>query len=182
VSSDRKPVLCRVDGGDYYETMLIHRKLLAVLTFVLCGACAEQGGPWAPPIAFDTARVMIHGGADSTGLLVEVSRTAAQRSFGLMSRPSLDRESGMIFLYGSAQAGNSGYWMFRTKMPLDIAFMDSAGVIGKVLSMEPCKSELYAAACPTYAPGVDYWSALEVNQGWFAEHNVGDGDTVRLGP
>ena len=158
------------------------RILVTVLASVLCAACAEQEAPWAAPVAFDTARVMIHGAADSTGLLVEVSRTAAQQSFGLMSRPSLDPESGMLFLYDSAQAGNSGYWMFRTKMPLDIAFMDSAGAIGKVLSMEPCESELYAAVCPTYAPGVDYWSALEVNRGWFTEHNVGEGDTVRLGP
>ena len=162
--------------------MHIPRKLLTVLASVLCAACAEQEAPWAPPLAFDTARVMIRGGPDSVGLLVEVSRTAAQQSFGLMSRPSLDRESGMIFLYDSAQGGSSGYWMFRTKMPLDIAFMDSAGVIGKVLSMEPCESELYAASCPTYAPGVDYWSALEVNRGWFVEHGVGEGDTVRLGP
>jgi hypothetical protein len=161
--------------------MYIRRMLLTVLASVLCGACAEQEASLAPPVTFDTARVWIRA-ADSAGLLVEVSRTAAQRSFGLMSRPFLDPESGMLFLYDSAQVGSSGFWMFRTKMPLDIAFMDSAGVIGKVLSMEPCQSELYAAACPTYAPGVDYWSALEVNRGWFAEHGVVEGDTVRLEP
>ena len=111
--------------------MKIPRILVTVVGSVLCAACAEQEAPWAPPVAFDTARVMIRGGPDSVGLLVEVSRTAAQQSFGLMSRPSLDPESGMIFLYDSAQAGSSGYWMFRTKMPLDIAFMDSAGAIGE---------------------------------------------------
>lgn len=156
--------------------------LVTTLASALCGACAEQEAPWAPPVAFDTARASILGGADSVGLLVEVSRTAAQRSYGLMSRPSLDPESGMIFLYDSSQEGSSGFWMFRTQMPLDIAFMDSAGVIGKVLPMEPCESELYASACPTYAPGVDYWSALEVNRGWFVEHGIGEGDTVRLEP
>ena len=160
--------------------IIIRLSLVTVLASVLCSVCAEQEAPWAPPVAFDTARVTIRSGADSAGLLVEVSRTAAQRSFGLMSRSSLDPESGMIFLYDSVQSGSSGYWMFRTKMPLDIAFMDSAGAIGKVLSMEPCESELYAAACPTYAPGVDYWSALEVNRGWFEEHRIGEGDTVRL--
>ena len=158
----------------------VNPRSFMVLASVMCGACADQGTPRASPVAFDTARVWIRAGADSTGLLVEVSRTAAQRSYGLMARPSLDPESGMIFLYDSAQAGSSGYWMFRTKMPLDIAFMDSAGVIGKVLSMEPCESELYATACPTYAPGVAYWSALEVNRGWFGEHGIGEGDTVRL--
>lgn len=162
--------------------MYIRRMLLTVLASVFCGACAEQEASWAPPVAFDTARVWIRAADDSAGLLVEVSRTAAQRSFGLMSRPLLDPESGMLFLYDSVQAGSSGYWMFRTKMPLDIAFMDSAGEIEKVLSMEPCQSELYAAACPTHAPGVDYWSALEVNRGWFAEHGIGEGDTVRLEP
>ena len=160
--------------------MRFRRGLLAVLGLVLCVACAEGYPQWTSPVAFDTTRVWIGGGAASTSLLVEVASTAAQRAFGLMARPGLDAESGMLFLYDSAQAGSSGYWMFRTKMSLDIAFMDSARAMAKILSMEPCESELYAAACPTHAPGVDYWSALEVNRGWFGRHGIAEGDTVRL--
>ena len=65
-------------------------------------------------------------------------------------------------------------------MPLAIAFIDSAGAIRKILEMTPCASDLYANACETYAPNVTYWSALEVNQGWFGKHGIVEGDTVRV--
>ncbi len=120
---------------------------------------------------------LIVGPADATAELADSPRL---REVGLMHRTCLPVDHGMLFVY--SDEGIRQFWMRNTNIALDIAFMDSAGEIGKVLSMEPCESELYAAACPTYAPGVDYWSALEVNRGWFAEHNVGEGDTVRVEP
>ena len=97
-----------------------------------------------------------------------------------MARSSLDAGSGMIFEYGAGQPDSAGFWMFRTRIPLDIAFLDSAGVVRKILEMVPCESEMYASACPIYQPGVPYWSALEVNKGWFAEHGVVEGAVVRV--
>jgi uncharacterized protein len=162
-------------------TYLRRASTVALIAFVLAG-CEEGKEPAvASPVRWDTAQVVIRG-AGSARLLVEVSKTEAQHTYGLMARPSLDPESGMIFLYDSVQAGDRGYWMFRTKMPLDIAFMDSTGVIARILTMPPCESELYADACPTYRPEVRYKSTLEVNEGWFGRHGVALGDTVVLEP
>ena len=141
--------------------------------------CAEGEAPWVSPVAFDTATAWIESGGDSTRLLVELASTSAQRSFGLMARPGLDQDSGMLFLYDSAQPDSAGFWMFRTRIPLDIAFLDSAGVIRRILAMDPCPS-MYATACDTYVPEVSYWSALEVNRGWFARNGVGEGAVVRV--
>ncbi len=153
---------------------------MAALLALSFAACKEAEPPYVSPVTWDTAQVVIAGAADTARLLVEISDTEARKSYGLMARPSLNPESGMLFTYDSAQAGDRAFWMFRTKMPLDIAFIDSAGAIGRILEMVPCESELYAEACPRYEPSVPYWSALEVNQGWFGRHGIAEGDTVRV--
>ena len=135
--------------------------------------------PWRSPVAFDTARVSVVGNGDTTRLLVEVAESEEQRGFGLMVRPELEAGSGMIFLYDSIQPDTAGFWMWRTRMPLDIAFLDSAGTIVAIRQMTPCESP-YAADCPTYEPGEPYLSALEMNRGWFEEHGIGVGDRVIL--
>ena len=155
--------------------------ILAALVLGLCAGCNEQGPDYVSPVRFDSASIWLRSAqGDSAPLLVEIADDEAKRAFGLMARPELDPESGMVFLFDSVQGGDRGYWMFRTKMPLDIAFMDSTGAIGKILSMTPCESDLYASACPAYAPGVDYWAALEVGQGWFGKHGIAEGDSARL--
>ena len=157
------------------------RRLAPLLAAAALAACGEEPEPaFVFPVPIDTTTAWIRTGGDSTSLLVEVARTSAQKAYGLMVRPSLDENSGMIFIYDTDQPDSAGFWMFRTKIPLDIAFLDSAGVVLKLLAMDPCESELYASSCPTYAPGVPYRSALEVNAGWFVEHGVGEGSVVRV--
>ena len=68
---------------------------------------------------------------------MEVANTEAQQSFGLMDRPALDSMSGMLFVFDTLRAADAGFWMWRTLVPLDIAFIDSASVIRRVLPMEP---------------------------------------------
>lgn len=155
---------------------------LLVVGAAVGGSCQDAEEPWISPIPFDTAEVWVHKNADSIRLLVELAVTPEQRSFGLMDRPHLDSLSGMLFLYDEAQPGDRGFWMFRTRMPLDIAFLDSAGVINRILTMQPCPSDQHPRACPSYPPGVPYWSALEVNAGWFRRHGVGVGVRVGLPP
>lgn len=154
---------------------------LATLAALLVGAwvlaCAEPDVPWRSPMAFDTARVSVVGDGDTSRLLVEVARTEEQRGFGLMVRPELDPGSGMLFVYDSVQPSEAGFWMWRTRMPLDIAYVDGAGRIVSIRQMAPCESP-YAQDCPQYSPGEPYRSALEVNQGWFEEHGFGVGDRV----
>jgi len=156
--------------------------MATVLSAAVLGACGggEEEGPWVSPIPFDTARAVVLRGADSLSLLVEVAESQQERQFGLSRRPSLDPESGMVFLFDTVQAADRGFWMWRTRIPLDIAFADSAGVIGSIVTMEPCADALYAEACPTYPAGVPYRLALETNRGWFAERGVEPGDRILL--
>jgi len=118
-------------------------------------------------------------GSDSTLIPVEVAETDQQRSFGLMQRSVLEADRGMIFLYPTVQDTTRGFWMFQTRIPLDIAFVDSAGVIVSIREMDPCEST-DPQWCPIYLPGARYIQALEVNRGFFTTHGIGVGDAVRI--
>jgi len=107
-------------------------------------------------------------------LSVEVAAEGRARSVGLMSRPRLPADAGMVFLYEGPHGG--GFWMKNTLIPLSIAFWDESGRILKILDMAPCKAD----PCPVYEPGVTYVGAVETNRGWFSAHSVGPGDRVTL--
>ncbi len=157
-----------------------HGGRLVLVLAALLAACSGREAAAPLPVTFDSARAWVRTGAgDSVPLLVELARSEAQHSFGLMRRPALDSTSGMLFVFDSVQPDSAGFWMWRTLIPLDIAFMDSTGTIDTVLAMPPCTSP-YPEWCDQYNPGVPYSRALEVNQGWFARHGVTEGDRLEV--
>ncbi|MEO5568713.1 MAG: DUF192 domain-containing protein [Gemmatimonadaceae bacterium] len=162
--------------------MIIRRTVLVLLSaaFLACRGESEAAGDVASPLmTFDTARVRLVSKTDTISLVVELARTANQKTMGLMERLHLSDSAGMLFLYDSTQPATAGFWMFRTRIPLDIAFLDSAGVIRSIRHMEPCQTAT-AGQCPTYTPDVPYRAALEVNAGFFATRRVVIGDRVLL--
>ncbi len=134
---------------------------------------ASAGSPERRP-RFSTGTGLIHTGARTIRLDLEIARSPAQRSFGLMHRKSLAPRAGMVFLFETESIG--GFYMKDTLIPLSIAFMDRKGEILRILDMDPCNEE----TCKTYYPDVAYTSALEVNQGAFEEWGVSEGDVIEL--
>ena len=130
-------------------------------------------------MSFDTARVRLAGQRDTLQLALQLAVSAEQRRMGLMERRRLADDAGMLFVYDSTQPPDAGFWMYRTRIPLDIAFLDSAGVIRAMRSMTPCPTTL-AEGCPTYPPDVPYRYALEVNAGFFARRGIGIGHSLLL--
>jgi uncharacterized membrane protein (UPF0127 family) len=149
----------------------------------LTAACgsepADDGDAYAHVMSFDTARVRVIRATDTLSLLVELATDDTQRSMGLMERRHLADSAGMLFVYDRNQPGTAGFWMYRTRIPLDIAFLDSAGVIRSIRAMTPCTTDI-VDGCPTYAPDVPYRFALEMNAGFFTRHRLAPGDTLRL--
>ena len=158
------------------------------LPFVLAGLLTlgcdrsddEPAGAQAPILPFDTATVRVASASDTATLHVEVAVTDQEKQLGLMERQRLAPDRGMIFLYQETQPATGAFWMFRTRIPLDIAYLDSTGTIRAIRAMEPCTSR-YAQGCPNYEAGVPFRAALEVNRGYFAEHGFKVGDRVLLG-
>ncbi|HEY9226490.1 MAG TPA: DUF192 domain-containing protein, partial [Gemmatimonadaceae bacterium] len=116
---------------------------------------------------------------DTIPVVAELAETQDQRTMGLMERQHLADSAGMLFLYPSQQPANAGFWMFRTRIPLDIAFVDSTGTVRAIQHMVPCTATL-AQGCQTYEPGAAYRAALEVNAGFLARHKIEVGSRIIL--
>ena len=142
---------------------------------LLLAACRPGGGDTSDTaisaLSFASAPIRLVTGTDTIQLLVELAETPDQRTLGLMERKHMADTAGMLFLYPSDQPATAGFWMFRTRIPLDIAFVDSTGTVRAIRQMAPCPATL-ARGCPTYDPGVPYRAALEVNPGVLARHKI----------
>lgn len=132
-----------------------------------------------PVLPVDSGVVVVETEQDTLRLSVEIAETPEQRRTGLMERRTLGTYEGMLFLYDEEQPASEAFYMFRTRIPLDVAFMDSLGEIVAIRHMEPCESAV-AAACERYPPGQAYHVALEVNAGFMEQHGVGLGDRIVL--
>ena len=160
-------------------------RLVFALTALLVGCTGGSGGSadstdYSHVMAFDSARVRLVGNSDTLNLRIELALTETQKQMGLMERTSLAEGAGMLFVYDSMQASDAGFWMYRTRIPLDIAFLDSVGVIRSVRAMVPCTTTI-PQGCKTYTPDVPYRHALEMSEGYFAKHGIGVGDSLLLG-
>jgi uncharacterized membrane protein (UPF0127 family) len=109
-------------------------------------------------------------------LSVEVAATHAARQHGLMDRDELAADRGMLFLF--PEQTTSAFWMFQTRVPLSIAFVDGDRVVS-IAEMEPCPST-DGSGCPTYPPAGPYTFAVEAPAGHFSDAGVQPGDPVRI--
>lgn len=129
------------------------------------------------PLEFATGTVHIQADGQTHSLRVEIAETPEQRERGLMYRTSMPEDAGMLFVYPGDTPG--GFWMYNTRIPLDIAFVRMEGTVFQILRMEPCASE-YASMCPTYPARLPFRSALETNAGYFAQRGIQPGAEVVL--
>jgi uncharacterized protein len=146
---------------------------MAVITAILAAAAAAASVS-AAGFERGTATITSPTGATRVVLQVEIARTAAQRSQGLMGRRALGARAGMVFLYTEPHRG--AFWMKDTLIPLDIAFYDGRGRILRIMTMQPCRSD----PCPLYDPNVAFRAALEVKAGSFLRWGVRAGDRIIL--
>ena len=105
----------------------------------------------------------------------ELATTLETRTRGLMERPSMPTDQGMLFLFEVAQP--LSFWMFNTLIPLDIIFADAERRITSIYaSVPPCRPPL---RCPTYTSHGPAQFVLEVNGGTVAKAGIGVGDELR---
>ncbi len=129
------------------------------------------------PTVLASVPLEIHADGERHRLEVELARTSAERQKGLMDRDHLAPDAGMLFLYEEAQPPEGGFWMYRTRIPLDIAFLDADGRIAAMATMQPCLSR-NPHDCPVTLAGVTYEAALEVNAGYFEARDIEVGACV----
>jgi uncharacterized protein len=143
------------------RTFLVSAILLIPSAFPVLSPFAEQA---------QKQPAVVNLSADSHVIRAEVALSAAQREKGLMYRPRLGRNEGMLFDYKAPT--DVCMWMKNTLIPLSVAFIDSGGVIVNIEDMEPHTTDFHCSTRPVRF-------ALEMNRGWFAARNIKTGDRIR---
>lgn len=156
--------------GDVMAAVFAMTRLAFVALLGLAGPAFADA-----TVAFDAKAFCVEG--LETPLKVEVAETQAQRNRGLMQRQHLAEDAGMLFLFDGPMPKGVGFYMFRTLIPLDVAFADDEGRIVAIRTMTPCPYE-DPRRCKVYRPGGVFVSALEVNAGFFERHGVEEGDRL----
>jgi len=95
-----------------------------------------------------------------TVLQVEVMVKDEDRAMGLMFRPSLARDRGMLFVF--ERTDFHGIWMKNCRFPIDILWLDEERKIVHVAeAVPPCTAE----PCPVYNPLRRAAYVVELNAG-----------------
>lgn len=141
-------------------------KTSATLLLVLAlGLAQAQDRPQQLPVTSLTAGMHV--------IQAEVAQTQEQRAIGLMHRPSMPTNAGMLFVF--EEAGVQCFWMKNTLLPLSIAFVADDGSIVNIAEMQAMSEASHCSAKP-----VRY--ALEMNQGWFAKRGIKAGTKLKGKP
>ncbi len=118
-----------------------------------------------------TATVNISG----REIQLEVVNTPRQQEKGLMFRPPLSDDRGMLFPFTPARP--VAFWMKNTPSPLDIIFLLDGEVKAIARNATTCKTD----PCPIYpADGVVADNVLEVRAGLTQELGLKEGDRISV--
>ncbi|MHB1830578.1 MAG: DUF192 domain-containing protein [Candidatus Micrarchaeaceae archaeon] len=107
---------------------------------------------------------------------VEIADTKRKIWIGLMYRTKLSRNEGMLFVF--ANDAKHGFWMFETKISLDIVWLNkNKRIVYVVRDAQPCRSIL---DCETIYPDKKARYALEFKAGVAKELGIKLGDTMSI--
>ncbi|WP_323750955.1 DUF192 domain-containing protein [Marinobacter sp.] len=151
--------------------------LIPFCALALAGCGAAEAGKDSAPAELASVRACFVSEDASYPVTVEIASESEARKKGLMGRRTLDKHAGMVFEYQEERPASYGFWMYKTLIPLDIAFLDEDGVIVSMRHMLPCTSS-HSSGCPVYPAGTSFWSAVEMNSGYFKSQDLEVGDRL----
>jgi uncharacterized protein len=106
----------------------------------------------------------------------ETMRDEMELVKGMMFRESLPEGRGMLFIHPDEDIFH--YWMFQTKMPLDIIWMDhDRRIVEMSLNTPPCNSKS-ARDCTNYGGNFKSKYALELNAGVAGKNGLKVGEML----
>jgi uncharacterized protein len=105
---------------------------------------------------------------------LEVARTPKQQEVGLMNRPPLPDDRGMLFLFEPPRSVI--FWMKNTPSPLDMVFLLNGEVKAIAADARPCAAD----PCPTYSSNDDINQVIELRSGRAEELGLKVGDRLSI--
>ena len=145
---------------------------LAVIATLALSACsahpsaAPENANESPPAQHltDAPRAIL---PDGSAITLELALTPEEVQTGLMFRPTLAADRGMLFLFEQERVPS--FWMKNTLIPLDLVFLDSSGrVVDVIAGAEPCRAD----PCPQYVPEAPARAVLEIAAGQAAATGI----------
>jgi hypothetical protein len=112
-----------------------------------------------------------------TVIMAELADTVEERARGLMFRPSLEKNRGMLFAFAEPQLWS--FWMKNTRIPLDIIWMDQKRRIVHIERRVPICNRT-DDGCPQYQPNENAVYVLELAAGSADALKLQRGATLRF--
>jgi uncharacterized protein len=128
-----------------------------------------QTGP-QPELPKEKLVIVTHDGQRHE-FTVEMAMTSEQQITGLMFRPSVPADGGMLFDWGTAR--DMAMWMKNTISPLDMLFINADGTVRAIAENTVPES---LAPIPSHGP---VRAALELAAGTAARLDIRVGDKVQ---
>jgi len=154
-----------VDG---FRRRLAAAVLACAATFAAPSLTAEPVITHAQPtLHMERLQVVTHRG--TFAFQVEIAATQRQQAAGLMFRPALAPDRGMLFEFASPQP--VGFWMKNCPHPLDMLFIEADGTILTIANAQPNSEQ-------TIPSGGPITGVLEIRGGRAAEIDAEPGDAV----
>ena len=146
------------------------RTLLAGLALLPAIALA-QPGPTAPQPELPKEKlVIVTSDGQHHDFNVEMATSAMQQETGLMFRPTVPADGGMLFDWGGVR--DSTMWMKNTIAPLDMLFINSDGTIRHIAENTTPRS------LATIPSGGQVRATLELAAGTAARLHIKVGDKI----
>ncbi len=144
--------------------------LASLLAAVFCGHAAAV----KVPAGAGRAELTL---PDGFKVSVELALTPAQQAKGLMFRPSLAPEAGMLFVF--KDSGLKSFWMKNTIIDLDMVFLDAGLKVVRVFHRVPRsrpdlpEDEIARASAPASC-------VLELAAGTARAHGLKPGSVIKI--
>ena len=153
--------------------------LYALAVLLCCCGTGETAGD--TPVAEEWVNegpmvpITLPGGAV---IQAELRQTLQELQTGMMFRPRLPPDHGMLFVFDSLEPRS--FWMYRTLHPLDIMWLDENKRIVEIAeNAQPCPS-VDARECPTYGGVASSLYTVELAAGQVIQRGLKVGDQLQF--
>ncbi|MDM9382833.1 DUF192 domain-containing protein [Chlorogloeopsis sp. ULAP01] len=175
--------------------MIRWQSLLSILLGVILMGCSTPtpakppinapGSHNSAPLKFEPLPLLTKSGQqlpisaratvpNGTIIDLEVAQTPEQQAMGLMYRPALPQNRGMLFKFSSPQPVS--FWMKNVPVSLDMVFLRQGKIQKIIAAVPPCTED----PCPTYGPRTQIDQVIELRSGRAAELGLKEGDRIKI--